>query len=430
MVNSSSSAPPNRSSISLASYLFARREAILNMWRASCEADPALRHTASLSREEFNNEIPVMLNIFEQRLQRLPEEEKLHETASAHGLHRWHKGYSLRELLTELNHFTQCLSTELSCYVQFYPTADSSELAQAYAQIVQFSSELVDGSVTRYDDLQRKQAAGRADALQETLDRINALTQQRGKLLQMTSHDLRGGFGVINGAASLLDRPTSTDQERKSHLQMLQRTLLSVSSMLAQLTDLSRLEAGQESLSVESVNVSNLLRSIVESAQPLAQERGLVLRADGSVELIVDTDRVKLQRIVQNLLLNALQNTPSGMVSVSWSGEDNYRWTLGVQDTGTGLPDNLTASFTAPLKPTVDSSSVFSKEKSDDAPTGHIPAPAKISKKKPVSGEGIGLYIVKRLGELLNANIDIETRPGQGTLFRIRLPAHYKLDNE
>ncbi|GAB3558063.1 sensor histidine kinase [Spirosoma fluminis] len=412
--------------ISLPSYLFARREAILNMWRASCQADPVLAHTASLSREEFNNEAPAMLNILGQRLRNLPEERPLVDTASDHGLHRWHKGYILRELLAEINHFTQCLSTEISCYGQLYPAANLSVLVDAYEKMVRFNNELVDGSVIRYDDLQRKQAAGRADALQQTLNQVNALTQQRGKVLQMTSHDLRGGFGVIHGAAVLLDRPSNSDQERKSQVQMLQRNLLSVSDMLAQLTDLARLEAGQETLQIESFDVSALLKSVVESAQPLAQQRGLMLRADGPAQLLVDTDRVKIQRIVQNLLLNALKYTPSGIISVSWSSEDNYRWLVSVQDTGPGLPKGLINALIDPLKPLHESGEIFDKAPEANLATNGVPAPGQTFKRRSDSGEGIGLYIVKRLCELLNANVDIETEPGEGTLFRVRFPIHYK----
>jgi signal transduction histidine kinase len=368
-----------------------------------------------------------MLNIFQQRLCGLPEEQNLIDTASDHGLHRWHKGYSLRELLTEINHFAQCLTTEISCYRQFYPTADSFVVAEAYEKVVQFNNEIVDGSVMRYDDLQRKQAAGRADALQQTLDQVNSLTEQRSKLLQMTSHDLRGGFGVINGAAALLDRPENSDQERQNYVQMLQRNLIAVSDMLAQLTDLARLEAGQESLRIESVDVSALLQSITDSTRPLAEERGLLLQADGPRPLMVETDRVKVQRIIQNLLLNAIKYTSSGLVSISWSNEDEYRWIVSVQDTGPGLPSGLAHSLTDPLKPIPESNSTFDKESSEDALTSKVPGPGATFKRKSDSGEGIGLYIVKRLSELLNANIDIETKPGSGTLFRVRLPSHYKL---
>lgn len=421
-----SSALPTTTPISLPGYLFARREAILNMWRSACQTDPTLTHAAGLSREEFNNEIPIMLNIFQQRLTQSPEERNLIDTASDHGLHRWHKGYSLRELLTELNHFTQCLTSEISNYRQFYPTADSSVTADAYEKIVQFSYELVDGSITRYDDLQRKQAAGRADALQQTLHQVKSLTQQRGKVLQMTSHDLRGGFGVIHGAAVLLNRPNSSDADRKNYVQMLQRNLSAVSDMLAQLTDLARLEAGQELLRIEPVNVSEFLRSIIESARPLAEERGLLLQADGPNELIVETDRVKVQRIVQNLLLNAIKYTPSGLVSVSWSNEDDYRWLISVQDTGPGLPSGFSNSLTEPLKPITESNSAFDKEVSSNSLTNGAPPPGKTFPRKSDAGEGIGLYIVKRLSELLNANVDIETQAGSGTLFRVRLPSHYR----
>lgn len=416
----------NASPIDLPSYLFARREALLHMWRTACVNDPSLHIGPGLSQEEFNDQIPTILNLFEEQLRGKAHTTDLNLIASEHGLHRWHKGYSLRELLAELSHFNQCLAAEITAYKALHPTVDPSIITRAYEQVVQFGSKTVSCSVVQYDELQRGQAIERTEVLQQALDQITDLTRQRGEFLRMTSHDLRGSLGVIQGAAALLKR-SEGDSDQSDHLDMLRRNLLTTGAMLAQLTDLSRLEAGQETVKIQSVDASVLLRSIVDSVQPMAKERGLALRADGPDSLPVQTDAVMIQRIVQNLLLNALQHTPSGLISVSWSSEDNFRWLISVQDTGSGLPSRLVAALSKPLKPTLESSSVYEKVVPDqpfaqEASTGQ-------SSGKSV-GEGIGLYIVKLLCQLLNASIDIETRPGQGTLFRVRLMVHGEQDDD
>jgi signal transduction histidine kinase len=94
-----------------------------------------------------------------------------------------------------------------------------------------------------------------------------------------------------------------------------------VQAMLSELTDLALLEAGQESVTIQPFDATELLRELVASAQSVATQKGLVLRADGPASLPVKSDAVKLQRIVQNLLVNAIQYTPKGMISVSWSSE-------------------------------------------------------------------------------------------------------------
>ena len=405
----------------LASYLFARREALLHQWRAACEKDPSLHLASRLSQQEFNDHVPTILILFDQQLHGQFDTLDLEQVAGKHGLNRWHVGYSLRELLAEMNHLNQCLAAEVTAYQTLYPATDSLIMAQAYELVVRFGRLTVSGSVIQFSELQRKQAAERAEVLQQAFDKVMELTRQRGEFLRMTSHDLRGGFGVIQGAATLLNRPDTTEQQRHDRLQMLRRNLLTVSTMLSQLTDMARLEAGQETVTVQSVDASALLRSMVDSTQPLATERGLSLRADGPEPMMVRTDPVLVQRIVQNLLLNALQHTSAGLISVSWAHEDAYRWYISIQDTGTGLPAGLANALTEPLKPTLDTLSVFEKK----PPASPDPAVVtdEMSTDKP-TGEGIGLYVVKWLCQLLNASIDIETHPGQGTLFRVRLPIH------
>lgn len=406
--------PSDQSPISLATYLTARREALLHIWRTACANDPSLLVGQSLSRSEFNDHAPRMLEYFSQQIDSQPRTDDLARITAEHGLHRWHKGYSLLELLSELNHLNRCLTAEISTYVMTYKVDDPAMLTHAYELAVMFGNQLISGSVGQYATLEQNQAAERAGVLQQALDAVTEMTRQRGQYLRRASHDLRGGLGVIQGAASLLDTTDTNEEQRASRVGMLRRNLKSVGTMLSQLTDLARLEAGQEVANLQPVDVGALLHTIVESTQALATERGLLLQTDGPESLPVITDAVLVQRIVQNLLLNALQYTSSGLLSVSWSREDNFRWTVSVQDTGVGMPANLADSLTKPLKPTTDTGAVLD---------GLDPEPP-IPKRQPSDsgGEGIGLYIVKWLCQLLNATIDIETKPGQGTLVRVRLP--------
>ena len=75
--------------VQLATFLAARREALLNNWRTACEADPSLKVVASLSREEFNNRVPFMLNRLQQQLGGQAEENQVGLLAAEHGIHRW-----------------------------------------------------------------------------------------------------------------------------------------------------------------------------------------------------------------------------------------------------------------------------------------------------------------------------------------------------
>ena len=105
--------------VALADYLSRRREGILNAWLDESKSDPKLTTIAALTREQFNDHIPEVLDAYEQRLRagldRQAESEadkaNLRESEAKHGLHRWQQGYRLGELTREWNHFLIFLSS-------------------------------------------------------------------------------------------------------------------------------------------------------------------------------------------------------------------------------------------------------------------------------------------------------------------------------
>ena len=409
-------------------YFYTRREVILQNWRTACEEDPALIKISSLSREEFNNLLPVILNILEQRLLNQPPEADAVQAASSHGLHRWQRAHALPATLQELNHLTKILYQELQLFQELIPQANVRMLFQVQQQISQLMSETALGSVQKYDELQRLEAANRVSTLQLAIDQMQELSRQRGDMLRTTSHDLRGSFGLVNSAAYLLNTEGLNEQEREQFLTILNRNLEKITSILNSLLDLSRLEAGEEAIRAESVDVGKMLTEFVADAQLLAKERGLILQASGPDTLVVVTDAVKLQRIVQNLLLNALTYTPAGFISVSWSKADDKYWLVTVQDSGPGLPAGLTDFLAIQLKPTAEVTSATGINQTEP-PVLPPSDEQKIPSGSELAGranrrEGVGLQIVKRLCDLLDAKMEIETQVGRGTLFRIRLPVH------
>ena len=413
-------------------YLFAQRETILNSWRTTCQKDTTLAKGLSLSREEFNNLLPLILDILEARLLGKDPQADPALTAQAHGLHRWQKSFSIIDTMREVAHLTQILYSELKRFQGLFPKTDAQLLLDIIQHISQIMQEAMEGSVVKYDDLQRLEAVQRSAALQQVVEKMTALSEERTTMLRASAHDLQGGLGIINGTAYMLKLEELSEEQREQYLDMLNRNLASVEVMLTNLMDLSRLEAGVERLQIESLDVAPFLHEITQSGQTRAVERKLVLRADGPASLQVETDPVKLQRIVQNLLLNALKYTANGFISISWALESDARWIVSIQDSGPGLPSKLASVLGDQLKPTVEATSVLSVDAAEpvavlpiNMPT--IPPGEELSElaRQTNQGEGIGLQIVKRLCELLGASLEIENITGRGTLFRIRLPVRY-----
>ncbi|WP_018623174.1 sensor histidine kinase [Spirosoma luteum] len=412
----------------LVSYFFTRREVILQNWRTACEEDLALSKISSLSREEFNNLLPIILDILEQRLLRQTPEADPVLMASLHGLQRWQRAYALPETLRELNHLTRILYQELQLFQELIPQANASMLLQVQQQISQLMSETILSSVQKYDELQRLEAVNRVSTLREAIDQMQELSRQRSDMLRTSSHDLRGSFGLVNSAAHLLNTKGLNEQDREQFQNILNRNLGNIKSILNNLMALSRLEAGEELLRIEPVDVGKLLTELVTDAQVLANDRGLILQANGPDTLVLETDAAKLQRIVQNLLMNALTYTPAGFISVSWSKSDNNYWLVSVQDSGPGLPAGLTSLLASQLKPVTEATSAtgIGQPEPSVMPASdeqHIPPGPELANRAN-QGEGVGLQIVKRLCDLLDAKLEIETHTGRGTLFRIRLSIH------
>jgi signal transduction histidine kinase len=209
----------------------------------------------------------------------------------------------------------------------------------------------------------------------------------------------------------------------------------SLTKLLTDLLDQARLEAGQERRSIASFDAARLIKDFCETTRPLAAERSLFLKCEGPLELLVEGDSAKVHRILQNLVLNALEVTQAGGIQVTWepgeSEADANQWALCVQDTGPGL-----RSFATPIKAVLREATEMARDVEDAAPPAEAGSlstqPAQtLTSESPSrnpgvpSGEGIGLSIVKRLCELLDASIEVQSASGQGTTFRVIFPRSY-----
>ncbi|MCE7066990.1 HAMP domain-containing sensor histidine kinase [Dyadobacter sp. CY326] len=407
-------------------HLTIQRESILNKWRTICAQDLIMFSKTSFSREEFNDQAPVMLNILNQRLAKLPEESDVVMIGQAHGLHRWQRGYSLPELLVELEHLFRIVLESITAYHQEIQSLSADVVLEVHAQVLHISQGASRGSVLYYDELRQTNAAEKASATMQALRQLEELGENRTKRLRESTHDLRSSFGVLLGASQLLEMPDN--EEDRIHLfEMLNRNLSSVKEMLLQLSDFSRIEAGQETLELKEFDAAELLNKVIATVQPLIKDRNLVLKGEGPEHLIVTSDPVKIQRIVQNLLLNALKYTTKGGIYISWAQENDTRWILSIQDTGPGFSASSPAALLAEqLKPLSQLSSSHQAGGTSEYPLDHAPSTEAIKQNPKRNGEteGLGLFIVKKLCELLKASMDIENEPGQGTLVRIRFLAH------
>jgi signal transduction histidine kinase len=418
----------------LADYLQTRRDDILRAWRKAIAGDPALTTSEAAPRIELYDHIPALLATFEQQLRvmrtaaAVPRDQVGHAPAAAHGLQRWQQGYDLREVTRELGKLNEIVVAEL----EGYRYADSSLAREARRLWASLCSTGIEESVSQYFQLQQQEAAGHVKDLEGALLQFQQLEQQRADLWRQAAHDLRGNLGVVANATVGLTQGGLPDTSRDAFVRILMRNLTSLHHLLNDVTDLARLQAGREERRIDPIDVSPLLQQLCEGIRPLAQQRRLFLRCNGPPGFAVEGDEVKIRRIVQNLVLNAVKFTREGGITVSWgdssADNDSRRWELCVKDTGPGIHSGSGEPLTQALEKAQEQSITGEHAHADEPPRqsqGESPPDAEIALLSRATGEGLGLSIVKRLCDMLDAKIEMTSQVGVGTSFRIFFPRRY-----
>jgi signal transduction histidine kinase len=425
----------------LADYFEQRRNAILAGWRRAIDRDPELNTAARSTRNQFVDHIPDVLDTLASRLRAddpIEEAEARTEQkawAAQHGMHRWQQGYQLTETMREWGHLHLCLLAELDRYCWQNPGIESEVAAMARRELARLASDGVCASAARYTQLQQSEAASRLYDLQNALRELKALENERLEAWRQAAHDLRGSAHVIANASAALTCDDVPDAKRTQMSATLSAAAASLNKLLTDLLDHARLEAGHEVRNLTHFDAAQLIRDFCDTTRQLAADRSLFLKCEGPTVLEVQGDPAKTQRILQNLVLNALKATHFGGVRVTWSASEDPRqanqWALCVQDTGPGL-----AAQPTPILEELKNATETARDAEDSAPSKDAsslhadPAPTLTSRSIARStslpaGEGIGLSIVKRLCELLDASIELESAPGQGTTFRVIFPRSY-----
>ena len=424
----------------LALHMAQSRDAILEAWRTRVTADSRLTTGASLPRAQLHDHIPALLEDFERRLRAGAGEQaaagdEQREDAAAHGLHRWQQGFNLEEVTRELGCLNECVMAELDDYAALSPSIEQGAMAEARRIWAALHSVAISSSISQYFRLQQMESASHVSDLEQALTSLRELEARRAELWQQAAHDLRGNLGVVATAAAGLTSAKASADARENFLALLGRNVRALHRLLEDVTSLARLQGGQERPLVTGMDATPLLREVCESMLPLAEEKSLFLRFDGPPECKVEGDPIKIRRIVQNLVLNAVRYTVQGGVTVTWDlnrGADTERWFMQIQDTGPGFHAGLGSEMVGALEVATGQA----EDVAADAISGnitHVRAEASALHhanrdtrgvvQQP--GEGIGLSIVKRLCELLDATMELDSRPGQGTTFRILLPTRY-----
>jgi signal transduction histidine kinase len=229
--------------------------------------------------------------------------------------------------------------------------------------------------------------------------RLEAYDEHRKRMLADISHELRTPLTVLQGnLEGMLDNVYPRDEE---HITLLLEETQILSRLVDDLRTFSLAESGRLVLQKESVDPARLVSDLVRAMRSAAAKAGVSLGEDAEAGLAqVDLDPARMREVLENLVANAIRNTPAGgTVSVGCRRAAGAppRLAFAVRDTGRGIPADLLPNLFNRYVKSVDS-----------------------------GGTGLGLAIARQLVEAHGGKIEAESEPGKGTIIRFWIPLDEK----
>lgn len=229
---------------------------------------------------------------------------------------------------------------------------------------------------------------------------ISKANKLKSEFLSNMSHELRTPLNSVIALSGVLNKKLENQIPEKeySYLEIIERNGKHLLSLINDILDLSRIEAGKEKIYVTDVSIQDLISLNIDNLDSTAKEKGIIIKNNINSKLpFVKTDNDKLYHIFQNIISNSVKFTDKGSVVISSATIDNAIQ-VSITDTGIGIPEDQLPY-------------IFEEFKQVDG-----------SDSKKYGGTGLGLAIVKKYCNLLNIKIKIESVLNKGSVFTLTIP--------
>ncbi len=241
-----------------------------------------------------------------------------------------------------------------------------------------------------------------ADTIVANMDDIKQVDRLRRELIANVSHDLRSPLASIQGYLETIqfkdEEKTLTDEDRTKYYNIVLRNTKKLGNLIAELFELSKLDAKNVQPDLEPVSIAELAQDVVMQFKPQADAKKITLKANLPDEplKLVNADIALMERAISNLIDNAIKNTPEGGMVNLTPANDGDRVIVKITDTGVGISEDQIAR-------------IFDRFYQVDG------------SRTPGNGAGLGLSIAQKILELHGAKLSVQSAINQGTTFSFRL---------
>ena len=222
------------------------------------------------------------------------------------------------------------------------------------------------------------------------------VSEMKENVFRAVAHDLRAPLLGLQGYLHIVQSGKVTEEEKKQYLQLMSQAARDLSALLEDVLDVSRVEAGILTPNKQELNVAEMVRQVVDTLAPVAQEKGLTLENKVS-SLTLQADPKLLRRVITNLVSNAIKFTEKGFVRIC-ANQDKKCYFITVEDSGIGIAET-------------EMKELFQKYR-------------QLHTDKP--GFGLGLFISRQIVQAHGGTLSVSSREGQGSTFTISLPKEEK----
>ncbi len=235
--------------------------------------------------------------------------------------------------------------------------------------------------------------------LEENRTRINFLAKSREKLLLMISHDIKAPLSSIIGHIELLSQQKNTKEEKES-LKNMRNSSEQILNLSNKLLEYHKLEKGESTLIISSFEPYLLIKNIVKSFNPIAQQKELSLKLNNKIpqKYTYYSDPFVLNQIFNNLINNAIKFTPTGGVTITSIVKED-QLIVEIKDTGVGISKK-------------DQKQIFNE----------FQRVGSLKSQREIEGSGLGLSITIKLIHLLNGKLALHSALKKGSTFTVTIP--------